>query len=250
MKYYLFIFILAGFLMEPIQSFAAAESSAQDSPQFQIDQGLVDRIYEKSTKSEGNLSSFRSGKISIRPEISYFVPSEMLLSNNYFDVPYKASFGNLPLFSILGVGPLVHIGDFSIDWNGGLAYTYKEGTLQVQSKTASANKERTTLLRLHYLPIFLGTAMGYQLVPQLKPFVAGRIGAQWLYQLANLDGIEQGFWVPFYEVGAGITLWDSSYQDPNAWFGGVTLSALTHTSFSSSQTVAGWNFNVGINLKL
>ncbi|MEK7259124.1 MAG: hypothetical protein AAB211_04930, partial [Pseudomonadota bacterium] len=64
-----------------------------------------------------------------------------------------------------------------------------------------------------------------------------------------LDGLERGFWVPFYEVGAGVSLFEGE-TDADSWFGGLSLSAIRHEGLSSEQTVKAWMLEAGVQVWL
>lgn len=226
------------------------EDTASSPSQFEIDKDLVERIYRESATSTGTVHSRPGGGIAIDPELSIFFPSEMNLSNGYFEVPYASGFVSMLVLTVLASGRVLHLGPVAFKAQGGVSYTFKEGTLRVLSKTTTVNRERNALMRLHSLPIFLGAQIEYEGFAPIQPFIVGRAGAQWLYQSGNLDGIEQGFWIPFYQVGVGLTLFDSTHTQSDAWFSGLTLSALRHLSLSSDQVVQGWNLNLGISILL
>ncbi len=76
-----------------------------------------------------------------------------------------------------------------------------------------------------------------------------RLGAQWIYQTGNLDGIEQGFWVPFYELGGGLVLFDSLGQEDD-WFGGLTVGVSQRKHLGGSQLVGTFSIDVGANFLL
>lgn len=227
-----------------------SQETAPES-EFQLETGLMDRLYDESvTESENAAVQYRTG-VSISPIFSYFNPSQMTLQNDYFEVPYSENLGGVPGISLIATGKLFSFGGIYLLGLGGVGYSMKEGVQKAYSKTASADPERTARLTLHWLPISIGSRLEYRFsgFEAVRPFVQIKSGADWFYQVGQLDGIEQGFWVPYYAYGAGLTLFDSP-STTDRWFGGLTFSLSQRQSFSSQQVVQGWVFDLGVAILL
>mgnify|MGYP001585235029 CR=1 FL=1 len=107
------------------------------------------------------------------------------------------------------------------------------------------------MLTLHWLPLSLGTRIEYRIsgLKFIRPYVDLEGGAQWLYQSGKLDGIEQAFWVPYYQTAFGVTLFGAN-QTQDDWFGGISLGATVRHSFASQQSIQSGSVDVGLNLYL
>lgn len=226
----------------------SAEGSTDS--EFQLDKNLVDKLYEESVTESKKTTSQYSANISVAPTFSYFSPNQLTLTNDYFQVPYASGMGSMPGISIVASGRIISFGGLYIMGLGGVGYSMKEAVQKALSKTASTDPERTSKITLHWLPLSLGTRVEYRFsgFDAVRPFITAKGGAEWLYQTGGLDGLEQGFWVPFLQYGAGLTLFDSS--SPDRWFGGLTLGVSKHQSFSSAQIVDGTVVDFGVSILL
>ncbi len=244
MKYSLFVLFLA------LSSLVFSEEKPVDS-EFQLDKNLVDRLYKESV--EENKSSFQlhSSATTFAPALNFFSPEQMNLKNDYFEVPYSDSIGTVPGVSLTASSKLFNWEGLYITGLGGVGYSMKDAVQSVTSRTASVDAIRTTKLTLHRLPLSLGARMEYRFsgFESVRPFAQMKAGAQWLYQVGQLDGIEQGFWIPFYEYGGGLTLLDAP-SSPDRWFGGFNIGLFKSQSFSSDQVVSGTTFEFGMNILL
>lgn len=242
MRYFLilaFIFSNLSFSTEP-----PSES------EFQLDKGLMEKLYQESvTESQKNTAQYSAG-ITVSPVLSLFTPTRLSLSNDYWQVPYGDGIGSVPGFSIAASGKFFNWGGLYVLGIGGVGYSMKEVVQKAYSKKAS-DAESTAKLTLHWLPLSLGSRVEYRIsgFEVVRPFIIAKGGAEWLYQVGGLEGIEQGFWVPFLQYGGGLTLFDSP-SSPDRWFGGLTLGISKHISFSSSQVIDGTVFDLGFNILL
>ena len=244
MKYLLVISILLTHV-----AFSAEEPT--ESSEFQLDKGLVDRLYKESVTESERATLQHSANVTVSALFSLFNPAALTLSNDYFEVPYSQGIGSVPSLSIGASGRIFSVGGLYLMGTGGVGYSMKEVVQTVSSKTASSDPNRTTRITLHWLPLSIGTRLEYRFsgFEAVRPFLSAKGGAEWLYQVGSLDGLEQGFWVPFVQYGAGLTLFDSA-SSPDRWFGGVTVGISKHQSFSSAQSVEGTVFDLGVNILL
>lgn len=229
----------------------SAEEPTNANSEFELDSGLVEKLYQESVTESTIATARYSSNITVSPILSIFSPNELTLSNNYFTVPYAAEAGTLPSLSIVGTGRLLSFGGFNLIGLGSVGYSMKEMVQKVSNKNSFAESESITRLTLHWLPIAAGTRLEYQVAnfEAIRPYITVKAGAQWLYQVGTLDGLEQGFWVPFYQYGAGLTLFDAP-SNPNRWFGGMNVGYSKLQSFSSEQTVEGNVIDIGVNIIL
>ena len=227
----------------------APEVKQETSPGIETDEATFKEIFESNvTRAKVEVmketSSFR-----LTPTFSWATIDELTTSNNYFTVPASNSISSIPLIQ-------AQFGWKAFAWKGiellptgSVGYGMKESVVKAYKKQVA--QDFTDVLRIHWLPLSVGGQVSYK-IPGLrvvKVFVNPSVGVQWLYQAGRLDGIDQGFWIPFYKLGGGVNLFDQS-EDPSAWFGGVTLSAETLSSFGSSQTSKLWMLDLGLTLLL
>src|SRR3989338_3705267 len=104
MRFSIFIVALFSF-----NSLGAQDSSSS----FEIEKGLLEEIYQGSVSEAKIDSSPYSSGVWVYPQISYFNTTELLLTNNYFTVPYSGDLQNIPSIQ-LGIGfPVGTWGRFS-----------------------------------------------------------------------------------------------------------------------------------------
>lgn len=246
MRFIIVVFLFSAFLFadeEPKQSSGGSDA------EFHIDKNLVNELY-KQTIDEGKIeTTVVSGSVSVRPQLSYFVLSEFRLTNDYFQVPYSDGFKSMPLLNLNIALPLSSLGRLDLLGQARVGYMYRETLLTAAQKSSGAS--RTDSIKLHWLPFSLGLKTAYNIkgLTFIKPSLTFGAGAQWFYQSGNLDGIEQGFWVPLYFGGAHFTFFDETHKRNN-WFGGVTLGASYQNSFASDQVFRGWSIDADVSLQL
>jgi len=221
----------------------------QEDSEFVIDKSVLDDFYRGQITDVRVETRYRSGNWEISPQFSYANPSEFELKNGYFIVPYAANGASFPLLQVSLATPLGYWGGFEFFGEAKVGYGYREGVYQVTN--SQSGEFRTDVITLHWLPVSGALRLAYRIpgVSFLKPFLHGGAGAQWLQQSGKLDGITQGFWVPFYAFGGGLSAFDQT-ESGDHWFGGVRLGATVSRSVGSSQVVRYWSLDAGITLLL
>lgn len=239
------------FLLLSLLSVVSYSAEAPSGSEFELDKGLVEKLYEQSVEESNASTVHYSANITVSPFLSLFSPNQLTLSNDYYTVPYANEGGTIPSLSIVGSGRLFELGGFHLLGVGSVGYSMRELVQEVTNKKAFSEGASTTRVTLHWLPIAIGTKLEYR-IPRfevVRPFATIKAGAQWFYQAGSLDGLEQGFWVPFYQYGGGLTLFDS-ISNPNRWFGGMSVGLSKTQSFSSDQSVEGTIIDIGLNIVL
>lgn len=228
---------------------ASAEATGSSGSDFQVDKGLFNQLYEETLRQNKVDEQSLSSGMRLSISGSLLSISELTLSNNYYEVPYASGIGSLPSIQIGAAIPVTRVGRFSLSGLASVGYSYKEGVQKAYSKTTVTNTERTTLITVHRLPLSVGTTLDYSIngLKEVRPFAVAKMGAEWFYQSGALDGLEQGFWVPYLEIGGGLTLFEGAPQD---WFRGISLSVSSHNGLGSSQVVRAMAFELGINILL
>lgn len=225
------------------------EAAVPQSSQFELEKGLLDTLYRGSVTESSTEFRPEVRTLSVTPQLSFVNASQFVLSNNYWDVPYTEQLGAIPAASLHVSNSMFYLGGFSFAIKGVVGYSYKEAVLSPVHK--QTGKDSRAVLTLHWLPVSLGTRVEYRIpgVDFVRPHLDLESGAQWLYQSGKLDGIEQGFWVPFYQAAFGLILFAPNQSQGN-WFGGINLGATVRNSFASQQNIWNWSMDVGLNLYL
>ncbi len=226
------------------------ELQPETNSQFELEKGLLDTLYRDSLTSEASVDS-RPGvrPLSFTPQLSFVNANQFALSNNYWEVPYKEYISGMPVFSLQVANPLYYWGGLSFAMKGAVGYSYKEMIVPAIQK--QTRKDSRASITLHWLPLSLGTQIEYLIpgVSFVRPHLDLEVGAQWLNQSGKLDGLNQDFWVPFYQFAFGLTFFGSK-QGQGDWFGGINLGTTARNSFASQQNIRSWSMDVGVNLYL
>jgi len=224
----------------------AAESSSSPG-QFELDKDLVNSIYREAV-TEAKIETKRGrSRLRIATEFSYLIPTTITLSNQYFDVQYS-DFSGLPSFGLTLSQSVLNSAYFTLSLVGRTGFSRKEALTTVHNKSGAPFRDMVQLSRI---PLLGGFRLDW--IPSetafVKPFFEGSAGIQWLYQSGKLDkALEQGFWIPFYQVALGLNLFGgASDQD---WFGGVNIGGSLQRSFSSTQVANSWALDAGVVLYL
>ncbi len=241
---------LVGLFIFIASSTGFASEVTNQKPQVQVTPDIVDKIFKNAIKQVDELSGTSHSEFTLVTEVGQFAPSTMTLANSYYEVPYESYWKSILMVNIMFQNGFFKEGAAVFKGVGGLSYSYQERLARVKSKKSLNGSERTTLLRAHSLPLYAGLDFEYQRWVDFSPYVSARVGMQWVYQMGNLDGLEQGFWVPFYQLGVGVTLFEPITESSRTWFGGLKVSVMNQRSFSSSQTIDGLSTNLGVILKL
>lgn len=229
---------------------ALGNDFSSQQPQVEVNQEIVEKIYRNALRQSELDSKIGKSGFDIVVGGNFFQASTMRLSNNYYDVSYSDHWKSIPMGSFLVASSFFEVGDFVVKGMGGFSYSYFEKVIRVTSKKSILNSERITNLRGYSIPIITGIELAYRHWLDFTPSLMGRVGAQWVYQLGTLDGIEQGFWVPFYQIGFGFSIFEPVLESDQSWFGGIKMAILSQRSLSASQTIEGVGVDLGIVLRL
>lgn len=229
---------------------AFAGESSEQQPQVEVNQEIVEKIYKNALKQSEIDSKIGKSGFNVVTGGDLFQPTAMKLSNNYYDVSYADNWNSIPMLGIQVENSFFESSETAIKWTSGFSYSYLEKIVQVTSKKSNINSTRTTNLRVHSIPLSAGLELEYKHWLDFTPAIISKVGAQWVYQSGTLDGLEQGFWVPFYQIGLGLTLFEPYRESDQSWFGGIKIAVTNYRSISSSQTIEGLSTNLGVVLRL
>lgn len=237
--------LFAFFLFLSLPLFAATEN---DAGEFEIQERLLDRIFEETKHAAQIDTRPVSAGVIILPRLSLMNSATVSLSNKYWDVSYGDYFSGMPAFSLGIAMDLGYWSGFSLLAEGRVGYGTKQGRVGAFNKTGARFED---IVSIHWLPLSAGLRGEYQFgaFRKIKPYAELRVGTQWIYQTGNLDGLEQGFWVTFYEFGGGLVLFDSLVGSED-WFGGITVGASQRKHLGGSQLVEAFSLDFGATFLL
>lgn len=227
------------------------EVSPPSSPgdaQFRLDDNLVETIYQETTETQGVSSRRATANLVVQASLAYLSPTELSLSNQYFEVGYD-QFSGIPSFQIDLSSPLFVWKYAQISAVGRFGYGRKEALTEVRSASGGSFRD---MVQLNWLPV--GAGVRVHLIPgddpKVRPFVEAAGGVQWLYQSGKLDkALEQGYWIPYWRASVG-SVFFGSQTIGNDWFGGVVASVTWYRSFQSVQRMNGWSADLGLSILL
>lgn len=240
-------FIHSFFLLGTLSVGAIAHdvsASTIDPSQFEIEEGLVEKIYRQNAQEAKVDVNPKHSDWLVSSSLSLFNPKSFVLSNPYFDVDYGRSLGSLPAVRLELATPVFSWKTVDFLLLGRVGYSYRESLYSVRSKNGTAF---TDLIRLHWLPVSFGAAIESPLpyLGFIRPRLGGGIGLQWIYQQGRLDGLEQGFWIPFSYLEASVSLFASK-----DWFGGLKGGVTWLQSMAGDQGMSGWSLDLGVEFHL
>ena len=212
-----------------------------------MDKDLVNTLYRESV-TEAKVENYASNGIILRPVFSYITPEKFELSNDYYTVPYASTGSSLPTLRVEVGTVLAAFYGVEVSGLASAGYSYRESLISVTNKSG---KKFSDVLKVHTLPLNLGAQIDYRIpgASFLKPGIASSVGFLWFYQSGKLDGIEQGFWVPSYQLSAHLNLFEGT-SEASKWFKGVQLGSTLYRSFASAQVFEGWSFDLGVGFVL
>ena len=214
--------------------------------QFKVDKNLLEDMYRAEIRDVAIETRYSTGAIEVGPQFSMVTASQFETTNNYFSVPYNSLRTQIPLVHLVMTTPITLVAGFvEVHAQGRIGYNYREGVYTVRARSG---QEFSDLVKLNWLPITAGLRLGAQLPIPIKPTVTIGAGAQWLAQDGLLDGLDQNFWVPFYQISPAVTLFDLSER--GGWFGGINVGATINRSVASQQKINYWSIDLSTALVL
>ncbi len=219
---------------------AVREVPTSEAPQLSIGEGLSDKIYQRSTQT---ITGKESSPFSFYSAVKVIFPSQFVLKNDYFKVNYA---DNVSTLLGVSVGPqlqLLNFGDSKLSSFIHFGYYYAQGIFDAESDSGLIVKDA---VELQWIPIQGGLEI------TSRPFTAYNIlasfstsvGSDWISQTGKLDGMNQAYLIPRFEVGPSITVLGTA-GSADSGFNGVTVSAHKYSSFSSEQQNRGWIADMG-----
>jgi hypothetical protein len=134
----------------------------------------------------------------------------------------------------LGFGiPTSRMGNFQILPFARVGYARNQGTYAMTSQDGINSEAPVTL---NWLPVSGGLRTEY-FIPSfdlIRPFLIVSGGAEWLNQQGDTPGLNENFWIPFYNVGMGLSFADSP-RKAALGFGGFSFSVNLQNGLKEDQ---------------
>jgi hypothetical protein len=178
----------------------------------------------------------------LMPQLSVVSPSEFILTNSEYSIPYSTLLLGMPAVYMGIATPIKKEKGLQISLMGRIGYSYKSGDFIL---TSHSGEQKPSHLTLSWLPVSVGTIAEYSIpgVPFLKPMLTFGLGAEWLRQTGTLDGISTNFWLPYFYVSPAIGFFDTAMTSID-WFGGFTFGVTYQDSFGKKQKARAWSFDL------
>lgn len=215
----------------------------ENSSQFYIEKGLVDKVYKQAMTLGANHSN---SKGSLVPSFGVLSMEQFTLANDYFAIDYADQLGTIPFISFAFMSEFAKFKQMAFSFKGEFGYSYKQGTFKASS---SAGPDIEDSITLQWVPVVAGILTDYtpSWARWIKPSLEVVAGAHWLNHVGTLDGLDQSVWVPVYGGGVSLTFFPGSKTDV---FGGITFAADYMQSINSDQRIRGWMYKLGSTILL
>ena len=175
-------------------------------------------------------------------------PNRLILSSREYKVSYSKNFFGVSAFQ-LGFGvPTRALGSFEVSPFARFGYARNQGTYSLTAQDGSLTEAPVTL---HWVPISAGVRTEYN-IPGfvfIRPFFLLSAGAEWLTQRGDLAGVSENFWVPYYNLGLGLSFADSSLRRESV-FGGFSFSMNLQNSLRDDQEAQCLSYDLTVHFFL
>ena len=219
-----------------------------DASEFRIDSRLLENIYDSETQAVRSETLEKTANVEMGIQASLLNATALELNTNYFTIRYQDGTPRIPMAYLTATTSLIRpFYWLDLQAQGKVGYSDVEGVFPVRSQSGL---ELTDVVKLHWLPLSAGLRFRFfpEAVYWAQPSIAAGIGAQFLNQEGQLDGMNQNFWVPFYYISPALTFFRGAGS--GNWFGGVTAGVTVNSNLSSSNRIQLWSADLSISLLL
>lgn len=189
-----------------------------------------------------------ASKFEITGTFSIMNPSRLALSSREYKVSYSNTLLGISSFQV-GIGfPTPSIGRFRIFPFSRLGYARNQGTYALTAQDGSKSEAPVTL---HWLPISAGLRTEYS-IPSfdlIRPYLSVAGGAEWLKQQGNTPGVSENFWIPFYNVGLGLSFAEVLGKEVMG-FGGFSFSMNLQNGLKEDQEARTLSYDLTVHFFL
>lgn len=235
-------------LVQPFLLFVAlAEEQAKEklaptriakfnSPEFSIDKGAADELFNKSSQKPST-SSAESSNWSTSVGAGYFTPQDFAIQTDYYELDYAKQVNGVPFFTVSGGVKVFNTDYLAGGALGKLSYGYIQGIYQVKSRSNSTFSDTVST---QLIPIRAALFSDVQNFGQsfLKIGVEAGAGQYWISQSGTLDGVSQSISLPTYFAGPRVTLFGQKGSE--SVLDGVIIESIYEKSGDTNKVFAGW----------
>jgi len=176
-------------------------------------------------------------------------PNRLILSSREYKVSYSKNFFGISAFQ-LGLGiPSRTIGSFEISPFTRFGYAKNQGTYSLTSLEGTVTEAPVTL---HWVPLSAGFRAEYN-IPDfifIRPFALLSVGAEWLTQQGEIPGVSENFWIPYYNMGLGLSFVDSATHRGDSVFGGFSFSINLQKGLRDDQEARCLSYDLTVHFFL
>ncbi|NBX76936.1 MAG: hypothetical protein EBQ92_10315 [Proteobacteria bacterium] len=176
-------------------------------------------------------------------------PNRLILSSREYKVSYSKSFLGISAFQ-LGVGLPLRSGLAQIEFYpfAKAGYARNQGTYSLTAQNGETSQADVTL---HWVPLTAGLRTEYNIpgFDLIRPFLILAGGAEWLNQRGETPGLSENFWIPFYNVGLGLSFSDSPYYRDSG-FGGFSFSMNFQNGLRRDQETSSFSYDLTVHFFL
>jgi len=234
----------------PGASTSKPTSVKSDDAGIAVDESNFKAIFDQTLDEVDTAAKTGSSRLNIEVNASYVSISKLELSNAFFTVDYAKELKSIPSLQFVGSKKYA-VGRWGLEPSFSMGYGTRAASLQVRSPQ---NTLLTDYISVHWIPLSAGLRTSHA-IPGLKvltAFLTPAIGSQYIYQSGQLDGIDQGFWIPYVAIRSGLSLFERDRLVPSssAWFDGIALSGTLFRGLSSTKPMLAWSLDLGLRVLL
>jgi len=176
-------------------------------------------------------------------------PNRLVLSSREYKVSYSNTFLGISAFQV-GVGIPLRSGLANVEFYpfAKAGYARNQGTYTLTAKNGDVTQADVTL---HWVPLTGGLRTEYNIpgFDLIRPFLVLAGGAEWLTQKGETPGLSENFWIPFYNIGLGLSFSDSPYFR-NSGFGGFSFSMNFQNGLRRDQETSSLSYDLTVHFFL
>lgn len=238
--------VAASFLFLLCFSVFGHESSNDSTPdtdsEFKLEKKLLDQIYASAT--EDAVARHGQSDLGIGIGLTVLSPKEFKLSNSYYEVSWADADEKYPMPYVFLGATIANWGWGMFGWSTRAGYSYRESLRSLTQKGGAASSR--DFLRVHWASAMgrLEFSVMSSAVPWVRPVLFGGAGAQWIFQVGRLDGVNQSYVIPTYTAGAELVFWDQSAFKAR-WFSGARVGLSYLSAFASTQKFTAVGVDLG-----
>ncbi len=214
-----------------------------------VDDSNFKAIFNQSVAEEDVVLENKSRFLDAELAASYTSVKDLSLSNNYYTVNYGDELKAVPSVKFSLAKDIWEGSSTAVSGLLNLGYGFKQARILAESKRGTKLSDQVTL---QWIPVSLGAQIK-QKIPgtrRFSAFVSPSAGSQYFRQAGNLDGINQGYWIGFWNLRAGFVLFEPTNKKMEATFAGVVLGANISQALGSKYKFSSWSADLGVKFAL